>query len=210
MERLTRPDLTLSPTMGWRRYAPWLPEPSGELTRWAEAAAELYLATLEEASAVVAVDTSKGPARASWLWKSGVVDLRFIWLTRRLEDVLRSQIKHGHSALKTAVSWRLAQRQAALMARQVERGGGRVPRISYERFTEQPRTVLSEILEYVGLPWHEDVLTPRPGHVIGGDHKVKHGGRYVIEPSTGTRPPLPFEGRLALRLLDPGLPAPTV
>ena len=37
----------------------------------------------------------------------------FIWLTRRLEDVIRSQIRHGNSAVKTGLSWRLAQRQAA-------------------------------------------------------------------------------------------------
>jgi hypothetical protein len=209
LERLARPDLTMSPTMGWRRYAPWLPEPDGDHVRWAEAAAELYRATLEEAGAVVAVDTSKGATRAFWLWKSGVVDLRFIWLTRRLEDVLRSQIRHGNSPFKTALSWRLAQRQAGQMARQVENAGASVPRISYERLTEEPRTILSEILAHVGLPWHEDVLTPRPDHVIGGDHKVKHGGRYVIEPSSGTRPPLPLKARLTLKLLDTGLTTPT-
>lgn len=210
MERLARADISVSPTMGWRRYAPWLPEPSDELARWAEAAAALYRAALEEANAAVAVDTSKGAARAWWLWRSGAVDLRFIWLTRRLEDVLRSQIRHGHSSLKTALSWRLAQRQAAQIARQVESAGARIPRISYERLTEQPRTVLSEILQHAGLPWHEDVLTPRPDHVIGGDHAVKHGGRSVIEPSSGTRPPLPFQVRLTLRLLNTRLTAPMV
>ncbi len=202
MEMLARTDITLSPTLGWRRYAPWLPEPSGELPRWAEATAALYRATLEEANAVVAVDTSKGAARAWWLWRSGAVDLKFIWLTRRLEDVIRSQIKHGHSPLKTALSWRLAQRQAAQVARQVENAGHRVPRIGYEHLTEQPRQVLSETLQHAGLPWHEDVLTPRPDHVIGGDHVVKHGGRLTIEPSTGKRPPMPLNARLALRLLN--------
>jgi len=210
MERLARTDITVSPTMGWRRYAPWLPEPSDELLRWGEATAALYRATLEEANATVAVDTSKGAARAWWLWRSGAVDLKFIWLTRRLEDVIRSQLKHGHSPLKTALSWQLAQRQAAQVARQVEGTGARVPRISYEHLTEQPRTVLAEILEHAGLPWHEEVLTPRPDHVIGGDHVVKHGGRHTIEPSTGTRPPLPLNARLTLRLLNNRLTGPMV
>jgi hypothetical protein len=209
MERLARTDITVSPTMGWRRYAPWLPEPSDELPRWAEAAAALYGAALEEANAVVAVDTSKGAARAWWLWRSGAVDLKFIWLTRRLEDVVRSQVRHGHSPLKAALSWRLAQRQAAQIAHQVEGAGFRVPRISYERLTEQPRAVLSEILEHAGLPWHEDVLTPRPDHVIGGDHAVKHGGRHTIEPSTGTRSRLPLKARLTLRLFNNRLTGPT-
>jgi hypothetical protein len=210
MERLARPDITLSPTLGWRRYAPWLLEPSDELPRWGEAASDLYRATLEEAQATVVVDTSKGAARAWWLWRSGAVDLTFIWLTRRLEDVIRSQLKHGHSPVKTALSWQLAQRQTAQLVHRVERAGARVPRITYERFTEQPRAVLSEILEHAGLPWHEDVLTPRPGHVIGGDHAVKHGGRVTIEPSTGTRPPLPLKARLTLRLLNNRLTAPMV
>lgn len=202
MEMLARSDTTLSLSMGWRRYAPWLPEPANQLPRWAEAAAALYRAAIEEANAAVAVDTSKGATRAWWLWKSGAVDLKFIWLTRRLDDVIRSQIKHGHSALKTAVSWHLAQRQAAQVVRKVESTGARVPRISYERLTEQPRAVLSEILEHAGLPWDEEVLTPQPDHVIGGDHRVKHGGRSTIEPVTGTRPPLPLRARLTLRLLN--------
>src|SRR6478752_7836189 len=105
MEMLARPDIGLSPTLGWRRYAPWLPEPSDELPRWAEAAAALYRAALEEAQAAVAVDTSKGATRAWWLWRSGAVDLSFIWLTRRVDEVMRSQVKRGHSAVKTALSW---------------------------------------------------------------------------------------------------------
>jgi hypothetical protein len=208
METLARTGTILSPTLGWRRYAPWLPEPSEELSRWGEATAALYRATLEEAKAAVVIDTSKGAARAWWLWRSGAVDLKFIWLTRRLEDVIRSQIKHGHSPLKTALSWQLAQRQAGQVARHAEAAGHRVPRISYERLTEQPRAVLAEILEHTGLPWHEDVLTPRPDHVIGGDHIVKHGGRHTIEPSTGTRPPLPLNVRLTLRLLNNRLTGP--
>jgi hypothetical protein len=204
MERLARADIGVSPKMGWRRYAPWLPEPSDLLPRWGDAAAQLYTAALEEAKAVVAVDASKGAARAWWLWRSGAVDLQFIWLTRQLEDVLRSQIRHGQSPLKTAISWRLAQHQAAQIAGQAEGAGLRVPRISYERLTEEPRTVLSEILEHMGLPWHEDVLTPRPDHVIGGDHAVKHGGRLTIEPSTGTRSQLPLGARAAMGLFDNG------
>jgi hypothetical protein len=209
LEKLARTGIAISPTMGWRRYAPWLPEPSDELPQWAEATAALYRATLDEANAALAVDTSKGAARGWWLWKSGAIDLHFIWLTRRLEDVLRSQIRHGQSAIKTALSWRLAQRQAAQITRQVENAGVRVPRISYERLTEDPRAVLSRILEHVELPWQEDVLTPRPDHVIGGDHAVKHGGRHVIEPSSGPRSPLPLRARLTLKLLDdsgPGEP----
>jgi plasmid stabilization system protein ParE len=204
MERLAQTNIALSPSMGWRRYAPWLPEPIDELLQWGKAAADLYRATLEEANAKVAIDTSKGTARAWWLLRSGAVDLRLIWLTRRPEDVLRSQIKHGHSTLRTVLSWQLAQRQAAQLARHVESSAVRVPRISYERLTEQPRTVLSEILEHTGLPWQEAVLTPRADHVIGGDHVVKHGGRHVIEPSTGVRPPLPLNARLLLRLLNTG------
>jgi len=202
MEMLARPDIALSPTMGWRRYAPWLPEPSDDLSRWANAATALYEATIAEAGAEVAIDTSKGAQRAWWLWKSGEVDLTFIWLTRRLEGVIRSQLRHGESAFKTAVSWRLAQRQAAQVACAVERAGLRIPRISYERLTHEPRSVLGDILAHVGLPWDEAVLTPRPAHTIGGEHEGKHGGRLTIEASIRSRPPLPLNARLALKLLD--------
>lgn len=202
MEMLARPDIALSPTLGWRRYAPWLAEPSSEMPRWADAAAGLYRAALDEANAVVAVDTSKGATRAWWLWKSGEVDLSFIWLTRRLDDVMRSQISRGHSAVKTALSWQLAQHQAGRLARQIEATGARVPRVSYEHLTEQPRMVLTEILEHAGLQWDEAVLTPRPDHVIGGGPTAKKGKKYSLEPSTGARPPLPLKARLALRLVN--------
>jgi hypothetical protein len=202
MTALAHDGTTLTPTMGWRRYAPWLPEPSDELPRWASAAAGLYAATIAEAGAEVAVDTSKGGSRAWWLWKSGAVDLTFVWLTRRLEDVIRSQIRHGQSALKTAVSWRLAQRQAAQVARAAEAAGLRVPRISYERLVQEPRAVLGEVLDHVELPWDDAVLTPRPAHTIGGEHEGKHGDRQSIQPSTRTRPPLPLHARLTARLLD--------
>jgi hypothetical protein len=210
METLARADVGLSPTLGWRRYAPWLAEPSAELPRWAEAAAALYRATTEEANATVAVDTSKGATRAWWLWRSGAVDLTFIWLTRRLEDVIRSQIKRGHSSVKTVLSWQLAQHQVGQLVREVEAAGARVPRISYERLTEQPRTVLTEILDHAGLPWHEDVLTPRPDHVIGGNPGAKREDRHTLEPSRGTPPPLPLKARLALKLVHPRYTGPMV
>ena len=202
MEMLARPDIELSPTLGWRRYAPWLPEPSAELPRWAEAAAALYRAALDEAGASVVVDSSKGAQRAWWLWKSGVVDLSFIWLTRRVDEVMRSQVTRGHSAVKTAISWQLSQHQVGRLVREIEAAGHRVPRVSYEHLTEQPRAVLTEILEHAGLPWHEDVLTPRPDHVIGGGPNTKHGGKYSLEPSKGARPPLPLKARLALKLVS--------
>src|SRR5919107_795905 len=151
----------------------------------------------------VAVDTSKGASRAWWLWQSGEVDLSFVWLTRRLEGVIRSQVRHGNSALKTAVSWRLAQRQAGQMARAAERAGLQVPRISYERLVQEPRAILGEVLAHVGLPWYEAVLTPRPAHTIGGEHDGKHGGRLSIEASGRAPAPLPLASRLAVRLIDP-------
>jgi hypothetical protein len=206
MEMLARPDIALSPTLGWRRYAPWLPEPSAELPRWAEAAAALYRAALDEAGASVVVDSSKGAQRAWWLWKSGVVDLSFIWLTRRVDEVMRSQVTRGHSAVKTAISWQLSQHQVGRVVREIEAAGQRVPRVSYEHLTEQPRPVLTEILEHAGLSWHEDVLTPRPDHVIGGGPNTKHGGKYSLEPSKGTRPPLPLKARLALKLVSSRYP----
>jgi hypothetical protein len=100
------------------------------------------------------------------------------------------------------VSWRLAQRLAALVAREAERAGLRVPRISYERLTQEPRAVLGEILTHVGLPWDDAVLTPRPAHTIGGEHEGKHGGRLSIEASTRARPPLPLNARLTVKLLN--------
>jgi hypothetical protein len=205
---LARDGTSLSPTMGWRRYAPWLPAPSAELPRWAAGAAAMYGAAIAEAGATVAVDTSKGASRAWWLWQSGEVDLTFVWLTRGLEGVIRSQVRHGNSALKTAVSWRLAQRQAGQMARAAERAGLRVPRISYERLVQQPREVLGEVLAHLGLPWHDAVLTPRPAHTIGGEHEGKHGGRLSIGASTRERPPLPLPTRLAVRLFDGSPTAP--
>jgi Sulfotransferase family len=208
MAALAQDGTTLSPTMGWRRYAPWLPAPSDELPRWASAAASMYGAAIAEAGATVAVDTSKGAQRAWWLWHSGEVELSFVWLTRHLEGVIRSQVRHGNSALKTAVSWRLAQFQAAQVARAAEHSGLRVPRISYERLVQEPREVLGEVLAHVGLPWDDAVLTPRPAHTIGGEHEGKHGGRLSIEPSTRARSPLPLASRLAVRVFDGSSAAP--
>ncbi len=202
MAALAQDGTSLSPSMGWRRYAPWLPEPSGELPRWAAGASGMYTAAIAEAGAQVAVDTSKGAARAWWLWKSGAVDLQFVWLTRRLEGVIRSQIRHGNAALKTALSWRLAQRQAAQMARVAERAGLRVPRMSYEGLVQDPRTVLGEVLRHVGLPWDDAVLTPRPAHTIGGEHEGKHGGRLSIGASNRTPAPLSLPVRLTVSLFD--------
>jgi hypothetical protein len=123
-------------------------------------------------------------------------------LTRRLEDVVRSQIRHGQSSLKTGISWRLAQRQVGQLVRRLEGTGLKVPRISYEHLTRDPRTVLAEILAHLGLPWHDAVLTPHPEHTIGGEHEGKHGGRQTIQPSARARPPLPLNARLTVKLLD--------
>jgi len=192
----------LSPRMGWRRYAPWLPEPGEELPRWADAAASLYRATIEEAGAQIAVDTSKGAPRAWWLWRSGAVDLTFVWLTRGLEDVVRSQLRHGRGALRTGVSWRLAQRQVGQLVRRLERTGIEVKRFDYERLTRDPRTVLGEILALLALPWNEGVLTPDPQHTIGGEHEGKLRGKQSIRGSARTQPPLPLSARLAVRVFE--------
>jgi hypothetical protein len=58
--------------------------------------------------------------------------------------------------------------------------------------------VLAEILEHTGLPWHEDVLTPRPDHVIGGTIS-SHGADTL----SSHRPARDLPCRPAhLRLLD--------
>lgn len=209
MSALADNGTTLSPSMGWRRYAPWLPEPGEELPRWADAAASLYRATIEEAGAQLAVDTSKGAPRAWWLWRSGAVDLTFVWLTRGLEDVVRSQIRHGRGALRTGISWRLAQRQVAQLVRRLERAGIEVKRVGYEELTRDPRRVLSEILALVGLPWNEAVLTPDPQHTIGGEHEGKMRGKQAIQASGRTRPALPLGARLAVKLFDWQPPQPS-
>jgi hypothetical protein len=116
--------------------------------------------------------------------------------------VRRSQIKRGHSSLKTALSWQLAQHQVARLVREVEAAGARVLRISFERLSEQPRTVLAEILEHVRLQCHEGGLTPRPEHVIGGAPRDKRGGSDTIEASTDTRQLLPLRARLVLKLVN--------
>jgi hypothetical protein len=123
-----------------------------------------------------------------------------------VDEVMRSQVARGHSAVKTAISWQLAQHQVARLVREIESTGARVPRISYEHLTEQPQRVLTEILEHAGLQWDEAVLTPRPNHVIGGGPNTKHGGKYSLEPSKGTRPPLPLKARLALKLVSSRYP----
>jgi hypothetical protein len=119
---------------------------------------------------------------------------------------MRSQITRGHSAVKTALSWQLAQHQVGRLVREIEGSGRRVLRVSYEHLTEQPRPVLIEILEHAGLPWNEDVLTPLPDHVIGGGPNTKHGGKYSLEQPKGTRPPLPLNARLALKLVSSRYP----
>jgi hypothetical protein len=202
MAALADDGTTLSPRMGWRRYAPWLPETTRELARWADAAASLYRAAIDEAGAQVAVDTSKGAPRAWWLWKSGVIDLTFVWLTWGLEDVVRSQMRHGRSALRTGISWRLAQRQVGQLVRRLEGAGLEVPRIAYEHLTQEPRAALAEILGHVGLRWDEAVLTPHPQHTIGGEHEGKLMGQQAIQASRRARPPLPLKAKLTVKLLD--------
>jgi hypothetical protein len=83
-------DNALLPLPRWQRYLPWLAALTDDLPQWGEANAALYRTALEEAAAMVPVDTSKSAARAWSLWNSGTVDLKIVWLTRRSEDVLRS------------------------------------------------------------------------------------------------------------------------
>lgn len=173
---------TLPPTAGgWRHYAPWLPPTSSDLGRWGESNARFLSAVLDVSGAAIAVDASKRAERAYWLWASGSVDLIPLWLTREFRAVMRSERRKGRSTIKAAISWWVAQRRAAQLVARIEAWNGKVIRGSYEEMTADPRAFLGRILNELGLPWCEDVLHLQPGHVIGGDHSTKHGGRTAIE-----------------------------
>lgn len=190
---LGRPDHMNPPSgRGWRRYAPWLAPLSPHVEQWGEANAAFYRAVLDEADASLVVDGSKHASRAYWLWASGALDLTVVWLTRLPEDVLRSELRHGRSALKAALSWHVAQRRAAQLTRKIEAAGGEVLRLTYEEFTSTPRTVLHKLLGEFGLPWCDTVLHPRPHHVIGGNHEAKHDARKIIEAKQVQRPSSPL------------------
>jgi len=179
---------TLPPTAGgWRRYMPILPPTSADLARWGASNARFFSAVLDVSGAAIAIDASKRADRAYWLWASGDVDLIPLWLTRDFRAVMRSERRKGRSTIKAAVSWWVAQRRAAQLVAKIEARHGKVIRGSYEEMTADPRSFLGRILNDLGLPWSEDVLSLQPGHVIGGDHNTKHGGRMTIERTAATQ-----------------------
>jgi hypothetical protein len=169
---------TLPPTAaGWRHYVPWLSPISSDLARWGASNARFFSAVLDVSGASIVVDASKRAERAYWLWASGAVDLIPLWLTRDFRAVMRSEQSRHRSRIKAAVSWWCAQRRAAQLAVLIEARGGKVIRGTYEEMTADPRTFFNRILTELGLDWCREVLNLQPGHVIGGDHNTKHGGR---------------------------------
>jgi hypothetical protein len=172
---------TLPPTAaGWRHYAPWLSPISGDLERWGASNARFFSAVLDISGATIVVDVSKRAERAYWLWASGAVDLIPLWLTRDFRAVLRSERRWHRSTIKAAVSWWCAQRRAAQLVATIEGRGGKVIRGTYEEMTADPRRFFERILAELGLEWCGEVLNLQPGHVIGGDHDTKHGGRTTF------------------------------
>ena len=179
---------TVPPTAsGWRHYVPWLPPINSDLERWGMSNARFFSAVLDVSGAAIAVDASKRADRAYWLWASGAVDLIPLWLTRDFRAVMRSERRKRRSTIKAALSWWVAQRRAAQLVAKIDARGGTVLRGSYEEMTADPRAFLGRILSELSLPWCEDVLNLQPGHVIGGDHSTKHGGRKTIVRSVSAK-----------------------
>jgi hypothetical protein len=167
---------------------PWLAPLSNDLGRWGESNARFFSAVLDVSGAAIVLDASKRAERAYWLWASGAVDLTALWLTRDFRAVMRSEQRRHRSTIKAAASWWCAQRRAAQLAALIEAQGGKVIRGTYEEMTADPHTFFNRILTQLRLDWCGDVLDLQPGHVIGGDHNTKHGGRNrFVGPAAAVR-----------------------
>lgn len=134
-------------------------------------------------------------------------DCRFIHVLRRAEGVLPSLHKASHSAGWEDVKpwWECAAHWYAAL-RQSNRFAGR-PRhavISYEQLTADPRKVMQGLIEFLGLPWDDAVLTDYTQQadklISAGEHWKANAAGAIENKNVTPASALPWSGRVAAML----------
>jgi O-antigen ligase len=185
--------------------------------------AELYSAVAAESAARVVVDSSKLPAGAHLLARSGLVDLRVVHL-------VRDSRAYAYAAQKTiprpeapgecmprpgVVRCSLEWLGFHLLAAALRGCSSRYARLSYEEFARDPGRALDRVMWVFDRTDHDGVvelagatatLDLRPWHAVSGNPLRFVEGRVPVRPDDQWRRGLPARSRwLVTVLTTPGL-----
>jgi hypothetical protein len=143
---------------------------SGKHQQAAENSLRWYEAIREATGCPVIIDSTKDPRRLKILYLNAPELTRIIYMVRDGRAVAASHIRRlGVSMKKAAKTWLRANRRALWAMRGIE--PEKIKRVHYEDLCRQPKTVMRDVYDFVGLP-HEDtkpVLDKADAHNIGGN-----------------------------------------
>lgn len=169
---------------------------------FAAAYEQAYAAVAEVAGARVIVDSSKMPGPGMLVERMGSVEAYVLHLTRDPRAVaaswlVRKEAEGGTQALEprlpgeVAKAW-MARATATELLLRPGAGRGRYRTLAYERFAEEPRAVVDELLTWLGEPAgspaftadHEVVLSPthssggNPGRLTRDEQEIRLDDRW--------------------------------
>jgi len=130
----------------------------------------------------ILIDSSKIPHRLHWLLKTGVAtehDMHVIHLTRNGFGVVNSYKRRRYGVLRGSLAWRSRNDQVFKLFTQYPTI--RSLRVRYEDICTRPHDTLTEVCDFLGLPFTPEILKfrARSQHQVGGN-PIRHGGSEVI------------------------------
>jgi hypothetical protein len=178
----------------------------------------LYRAIVEVAGADLVVDSSKHSSLAFCLRTADELDLRILHVVRDSRGVAHSwakEVRRPESAMGDSMARFSPARTALLwvahnLCLSLLRGLGATTRLQrYEDFTNRPRKVVGELVEFAGLtigPTGLDFLTDSsvvltPSHTVAGNPMRFHSGELTLRRDDAWRKQMPRGRRGLVSLL---------
>jgi Sulfotransferase family len=171
------------------------------LQRYADSMAVLFRTIADVTGAEVIVDSSKKPINPAALGFVDGVDATIVHLVRDPRAVCFSWQRSKpwtdrdeggttprFGAVYTSASWAVRNIGTEVIARRWPRE--RVTRLRYEDFSREPRRVIRQLVDLVGLPTAElpfrddNTVVLQPTHTIGGNPNRMTGGKVTIAPDS--------------------------
>jgi hypothetical protein len=171
------------------------------LRRYATAMETLFRTIADVTGAQVIVDSSKKPTNPAALGFVDGVDAAIVHLVRDPRAVCFSWQRRKawtdrdeggttprFGPVYTSASWIVRNVGAEMLARRWSRE--RTARLRYEDFCREPRTVIQQLVELVGLPTaalpfrDENTVVLEPTHTIGGNPNRMTSGEVQISPDS--------------------------
>jgi len=130
----------------------------------------LFQSILKASNKSIVVDSSKIPTRALYLYKSGLFNMKLIYLVRNGKAFIHSFHKKGEPNYKAATYWTLRNYRMRKIIKE-KMNPKDVLQVHYEHLASNPEKEIRRITKFIGIDFEKEMLNfrEREHHIIGGN-----------------------------------------